>query len=225
MSFSSISPSLSLSAPNRDGRHVRASWATGSDRRRAGRTKVLAARYCDGAERDDVDRHAGDDVVDAEDHRGDGVQQAAEHAHEDRAERRRPRRRSGSRSTPPPQVPRIIMPSRPMLTTPARSDQRPPRPASMIGMVAIEGRGDGARRGEVVGAGDHAQHGQSSRTPATPAYSTIQQRGSRRFGRGADGLRDPGDGGGDAHAGTSSTSGVALQGSSARRPCCSSRTP
>ena len=32
-----------------------------------------------------------------------------------------------------PQVPRIIMPSRPMLTTPARSDQRPPRPARPIG--------------------------------------------------------------------------------------------
>ena len=37
------------------------------------------------------------------------------------------------------------MPSRPMLTTPARSDQRPPRPASMIGMVAISVAAQGAR--------------------------------------------------------------------------------
>ncbi len=37
----------------------------------------------------------------------------------------------------PNQVPRIMMPSRPMLTTPARSDHRPPRPASPIGTAAI----------------------------------------------------------------------------------------
>ena len=36
----------------------------------------------------------------------------------------------------PNQVPRIIMPSRPMLTTPARSDHRPPRPAIAIGMAS-----------------------------------------------------------------------------------------
>jgi hypothetical protein len=35
------------------------------------------------------------------------------------------------------QVPRIIWPSSPMLTTPDRSDQRPPRPASMIGMAEL----------------------------------------------------------------------------------------
>src|SRR6478672_2948864 len=34
-------------------------------------------------------------------------------------------------------VPRIIMPSRPMLTTPARSDHKPARPASAIGMNAV----------------------------------------------------------------------------------------
>src|SRR5262245_15977861 len=36
----------------------------------------------------------------------------------------------------PNQVPRIIMPSRPILTTPARSDQSPPRPAMAIGTAA-----------------------------------------------------------------------------------------
>ena len=34
---------------------------------------------------------------------------------------------------PAPNVPRTSMPSRPMLTTPARSDHRPPRPAMPIG--------------------------------------------------------------------------------------------
>lgn len=36
----------------------------------------------------------------------------------------------------PNQVPRIIMPSRPMLTTPARSAHRPPRPARPIGTAS-----------------------------------------------------------------------------------------
>src|SRR3954453_1646818 len=37
---------------------------------------------------------------------------------------------------PAPQVPRIIMPSRPMLTTPERSEYRPPRPARPIGTAS-----------------------------------------------------------------------------------------
>ena len=66
---------------------------------------------------------------------------AAEHAEHDA--RPRPALPAGPG---PNQVPRIIIPSRPMLTTPARSDQRPPRPASAIGTVSCE------RRAHVFGA-------------------------------------------------------------------------
>ena len=37
----------------------------------------------------------------------------------------------------PKKVPRIIIPSRPMLTMPARSDQRPPSPARAMGSVSL----------------------------------------------------------------------------------------
>jgi hypothetical protein len=37
----------------------------------------------------------------------------------------------------PNQVPRIIMPSRPMFTTPERSDHRPPSPHKAIGMASV----------------------------------------------------------------------------------------
>ena len=103
-----------------------------------------------------VDGHTGDDVVDAEDHRGQGVDRATDDAHEDRAEDARPRGRSGSRRTRHPTCPRIIMPSRPMLTTPARSIQRPPRPARPIGHRQPDRGREGARGVDVLGAGDDA---------------------------------------------------------------------
>ena len=94
-------------------------------------------------ERQDVDRHAGDDVVDAEGHRRQRVQQTAERTADDADEHARPTDPTGSRPKPAPHVPRIIIPSRPMFTTPARSDHRPPSPA----MRDRHGQRDGSANG------------------------------------------------------------------------------
>ena len=77
-----------------------------------------------------------------------------------------------------------------MLTTPARSDHRPPRPASMIGVVAISVAAMVPDEVEVVGAGDQLEHASSSRTAATRRTSS-QKRGSRRFGAGPAGCATP----------------------------------
>src|SRR3954468_16593863 len=72
---------------------------------------------------------------------------------------------------PAPNVPRIIMPSSPMLTTPERSDQSPPTAAMPIRTAAAraappdghacgESRADGPGRGQGMGAGDRAHHRQ-----------------------------------------------------------------
>ena len=56
-------------------------------------------------------------------------------------------------------VPRIIMPSRPMLTTPARSDHRPARSGQPDRHGEPEGGGDLAHGGELIGPGDDAYEG------------------------------------------------------------------
>ena len=131
------------------------------------------------AEPEDVDGDTGDDLVDAEGHRGDRVQQAAE-------QRRRaiptttpgPRPPLRSRPSPAPKVPRIIMPSRPMLTTP---DTLGPQ-------AAQTGQPDRHRRGrcaaptvpaevEVVRAGDHAAPTRARRRPARSTRSGEPQAG------------------------------------------------
>ena len=61
------------------------------------------------------------------------------------------------------------MPSRPMLTTPARSDHSPPRPARAIGHRQGERGADGAAGGEVVGAGDHAHDGEQDDQRRAPS--------------------------------------------------------
>ena len=64
------------------------------------------------------------------------VQQAADRADERRRTSSPAQDPTVEPAQPAPQVPRIIMPSRPMLTTPARSDHRPPRPARPIGTAS-----------------------------------------------------------------------------------------
>ena len=115
-----------------------------SDRRNSGRLRDRPTRILEllredlrreepGSTRtEDVDRNAGDDVIDTELHRGDGMQEAAQGAAEC-TQHEPPPRTELSAPQAPNHVPSTIMPSSPMLTTPARSANRPPSPASRIG--------------------------------------------------------------------------------------------
>ena len=95
----------------------------------------------------------------------------------------------------PNQVPRIIMPSRPMLTTPERSDHSPPRPASAIGTASSIGRPERAARGQPVftaqradqrehdEAGQHAEP-DTGRGRAAPLPGLLDRCGTGRAGQG-----------------------------------------
>ena len=82
------------------------------------------------------------------------------------------------------------MPSRPMLTTPARSDQRPPRPASMIGIGRDQRRGEGAGRREVVGTGDHLEQRRAGAARTGMTASSAPTRDPSGFGAGGGGGLD-----------------------------------
>ena len=75
----------------------------------------------------------------------------------------------------PNQPPRIIIPSRPMLTTPARSAQMPPRPASRIGTArrSVASAVPAEMRSVVSG---RASSWVTERTSTRPRAATVQRR-------------------------------------------------
>ena len=120
------------------------------------------------------------------------------------------------------QVPRIIMPSRPMLTTPARSDHRPPSPASRIGHGRDE-RGPQACRSESMSSAPVIDPDDERARAAisTEAIHAAHEPAARRASAAA---VAPASVDGDAHAVTSSARRLSAR--AARRPRrCSSRDP
>ena len=120
---------------------------------------VRTARYGTGAGAEQVDRHAGDDVVDAEDDRGQRVDRATDDAEEDRAEDSDPGTVvvGEERATPRPEDhhaletdvddARALAPEAAEAGQPDRHGQRD------------RGR-EGAGRVDVLGAGDHPDGGE-----------------------------------------------------------------
>ena len=88
---------------------------------------------------------------------------------------------------PAPHVPRIIIPSRPMLTTPARSLNSPPRAASPIGAAAptaaakVSPAVRSGASGHDAGEGEHsdAEQGEHRRVGPTPATCPTAGLGAR----------------------------------------------
>ncbi len=153
-----------------------------------------------GPEGDDVDRDPGDDVVDAEDDGGDGMDEPTQHAHQDRAGDARPGTVVVAEVSGPPGA------------EDHHSLEADVDHAGALGPQAAEtgqqdrdggdqGRRHGAPGGEVVGPGDDPQQREQQHGPEQgdddPPAREAPALGRRRVGRGAL------DGGGDAHAVTS----------------------
>ena len=107
-------------------------------------------------------------MVDVEPHDRDGVDEPAEHAAEDPEQQAPTHGPSCQAPQAPNQVPKIIIPSMPMLTMPTRSAHRPARPAIRIGIVRRSVVPDRAGRGEVVGVGDDARDGEQHEAARAP---------------------------------------------------------
>ena len=88
------------------------------------------------AEPEDVDRGARDDLVGAQVDREHGVDEAEERRpRPSRRAARSPTSRSPATRTTPQKQPISIMPSRPMLMTPERSEKRPPSAPNVSGVA------------------------------------------------------------------------------------------
>ena len=202
MSFFSTSNSASLSGPivSAGTLGIFGDWVVPPPGRP---TNVNEARYCTAPKRDDVDRHTADDVVDTEDHRGDGVDESAEHAHQDGAED------AGPGAVVVAEVAGAVGPEDHHSLEADVDDARTLGPQSAEpGEHDRHGRdqggGHGAGRRQVAGTRDRPRAPRASGSPRARRRAN-QNRGSRRRCAGAAGSRRRW-GCGDTHAVTSSRS-------------------